>query len=181
MPDKESLKEAVEDRGPYAVWDLLDDDERRQAAAAAWENAEPETRAPIEAALAKELKFRPRSVRRLPAEKIAGRLAHLAKNLPEAALFPFLFHLHLAARRELLAEFLDDVGLPHDNGVLDLPDDAEAPDAAKVAEAAGRLVEKHGHQALVYLATLKVADGDFWAGVDDVLDRYDESGEALEK
>jgi len=67
-------------------------------------------------------------------------------------------------------EFLDAVGLPHEDGVLDLPDDAEDPDETAVATAATALVAAHGRRALVYLATLKVADADFWSGLDETLE-----------
>jgi len=176
MPEKLSLKEAVEERGVYAVWELLEEDEQRQAAVATWENAEKETRLALQMTLAKDLKFRPQSVRRLPAEKVAGRLVLEAKTFPESVLFQFLFHFHMQQRRPLLSEFLDEVGLPHNDGVLDLPEDADGPEAAKVAEAGRQLVDQHDHQALVYLATLKVADGEFWKGVDDVLEQFDEDG-----
>ncbi len=180
MNEQRNLSQAIEDRGPYAVWDLLNDDEKKAAAAATWRNADHQSRRALEIALAKELKFRPKSVGHLPAEKVSGRLVHLAKDLPDTAIFEFLFHLHLDDRKPLLIEFLDDVGLPHEDGVLDLPDDAEAPDAAKVAEAAERLVGAHGHEAIVYLGTLKIADKDFWAGVEQILEKYAEDGTPLE-
>ena len=181
MPDTRSLKEAVDDRGAFAVWDLLTEDEQRSAATVTWENAEGDAREALQGVLAKELKFRIQSVRRLSAEMVAGRLTHLVKDLPEPVLFQFLFHLHMVERRSLLVEFLDGVGLPHDNGVLDLPEDADNPDPKTVATAASALLEGHDHQALVYLATLKVADGTFWAGLDGVLEGYDESGAAVSK
>jgi hypothetical protein len=181
MPEIRSLKEAVEERGAFAVWDLLTEDEQRSAAAVTWENAEGDAREALQGVIAKELKFRMQSVRRLSAEMVAGRLTHLAKDLPEPVLFQFLFHLHMDERRSLLVEFLDGVGLPHENGVLDLPEDADNPDPKKVAAAASQLLEAHTHQALVYLATLKVADDTFWAGLDGLLEAYDENGEAIKK
>jgi hypothetical protein len=127
MTEVVNLKDAVKRRGPYAVWDLLTEDERRAAAAALWDNADKESRAPVELVLAKELKFRPHSVARLSTDRVAGRLVRLAEEIPENVLFQFLFHA-----------------------------------------------------ALVYLATLKVADSDFWSGVDAVLETYAEDGAALE-
>ncbi|HHQ48503.1 MAG TPA: hypothetical protein ENK19_06420 [Acidobacteria bacterium] len=179
MPEQITLRDAVKDRGPYAVWDLLTEEEQRAAAAAAWDGAEGEGRLLLQATMAKELKFRPQTIKRLPAAKVAGRLAHMAKRLPEDVVFQLLFHFHLAERRELLGEFLDAVGLPHDNGVLDLPEDAAPPDEEKVREAARALVEAHGREALVYLATLYVADRDFWAGVEEALTTRDAAGELL--
>ena len=177
--EKTTLKDAIDARGPLAVWALMTDDEKKLASAALWSNADRESRMAIEMALAKEMKFRPQSVRRLSAEQAAPRLARLAEELPEAAFFQFLFHLHMVERRELMVEYLDAVGLPHKEGVLDLPDDAEAPTAEASAGPARELVAKHGREALVYLGTLVVADAAYWEGMLDVLAEWDESGEAI--
>jgi hypothetical protein len=174
-----TLRQAIEARGPLAVWDLMTEDERKRASAALWANADRESRAVIEVALAKEMKFRPQSVRKLSAERVTGRLARLASELPETAHFQFLFHLHMAERRPLMVEFLDALGLPHNEGVLDLPDDAEAPTADAAEGPARDLIGTHGHEALVYLATLAVADADFWAGILTVLEEFDEAGESI--
>jgi len=180
MADDLTLKDAVEDRGPYAVWDLMTEDERRGAATALWENADRESRAAIEETLAKDLKFRAQSVRKLSADRVAGRLLRLAEEVPENVLFQFLFHLHMAERRAIMVEFLDAVGLPHTEGVLELEDDTPSPEASVVEKAATELLAAHEHQALVYLGTLKVADDEFWKGVDGVLEGFAEDGERLE-
>jgi hypothetical protein len=180
MADAPTLKDAITVRGPYAVWSLMSDDEKREAAIALWEHADRTSRAALEAALAQAMKFRTRSVRRLAADRVAPRLVRLADTLPENVLFQFLLHLHLAGRTELLVEFLDAVGLPHNEGVLDLPEDFESPAEEAVTTAATALVAAHGHNALIYLATLKVADADFWAGLDPVLETFTEDGEAAD-
>jgi hypothetical protein len=171
-----SLLAAVEQGGPYAVWDLMTEDERRAAAMAYWDGADRESRAALEVALASELKFRPQSVRQLAAERVAGRLVRLAEDLPESVLFQYLFHLHMAERRPLMVRFLDAVGLPHEDGALELPDDFEGPDAGHVENAARELVADQEHDALVYLATLMVADSDFWAGLGPVLKSFAADG-----
>jgi hypothetical protein len=176
---KTTLKDAVESRGPLAVWDLMTDDEKQAAAVALWRNADLESRMAVEMVLAKEMKFRPQSVRKLSAERVAPRLARLAAELPEGALFQFLFHLHMAERRALMISYLEAVGLPHRDGVLELPDDAEPPAAEAAAAPARDLVAEHGRDALVYLATLAVADAEFWAGMLPVLEDYSEDGEAI--
>jgi len=178
MTETMTLKVALENGGPYAVWNLMDEDEQREAAAALWQHADAETRAALELTLAKELKFRAQSVRRLSAERVVGRLMRMAEGLPESVLFQYLFHLHMENRREILVAFLDGVELPHKEGVLDLPDDAEPPAAEVATKAAEEVLKAHDHKALVYLATLKVADSEFWAGLDGVLDGYTEDGEA---
>jgi len=172
MADQLTLLEAIEQRGPYAVWDLLDDDEKKAAAVAYWNEADRESRSALEVALAQDLKFRPHSVRQLSAEKVAGRLVRLADSLPETVLFQYLFHLHMSGRRPLMVEYLDAVGLPHEDGTLDLPDDFEGPDQERVEAAARDLVKARSHEALVYLGTLVVADADFWKGLEPVLKEH---------
>ena len=73
MTEISKLSDAVESRGPYAVWDLMTEEERQEAARALWASDDRRSRMPIEIALAKELKFRPQSVRQLAAERVAGR------------------------------------------------------------------------------------------------------------
>lgn len=170
MAEATTLKEALAQRGPYAVWELMTEDEQQAAAAALWESADRDTRAVLEMTLAKDLKFRPQSIRKLSSERVVSRLVRLAEDVPENLLFQYIFHLHMSDRRELLATFLDAAGIPHEDGVLDLPEDYEGPDAANVERAARELVAAEGHEAVVYLATLKVADRDFWSALDAVLD-----------
>ncbi len=179
MADQLTLMEAVEQRGPYAVWELMDDDEKKAAAVAFWNEADRESRSAIEVALAQDLKFRSQSVRQLSAERVAGRLVRLADALPETVLFQYLFHLHMGDRRPLMVEYLDAVGLPHDDGALDLPDDFEGPDPEKVETAARDLIKAREHEALVYLGTLMVADTDFWKSLEPVLKEYAADGTAV--
>ena len=176
MADQTTFLEAVESRGPYAVWDLMDDDEKKTAAVAFWNGADRENRSALEMALAAELKFRQQSVRQLAAERVAGRLVRMADSLPETVLFQYLFHLHMDQRRPLMVGYLDAVGLPHDNGALDLPEDFEGPDADKVEKAARTLAGGEGKSALIYLGTLMVADAEFWAGLEPVLKEFAADG-----
>jgi hypothetical protein len=176
MAETINLLDAVEARGPYAVWELMSEDDKKEAAKAFWNGADRESRAALEMALAQDLKFRAQSVRQLSADRVAGRLVRLAETLPETVLFQYLFHLHMADRRPLMVSYLDAVGLPHEDGVLDLPEDFEGPDAAKVEAAAEQLVKDEGEAALVYLTTLRVADAELWAGLDPVLKGFAADG-----
>jgi hypothetical protein len=176
MAEETTLLEAVESRGPYAVWDLMDDDDKKAAAVAFWNGADRESRSALEMALAAELKFRQQSVRQLAAERIAGRLVRMAEGLPESVLFQYLFHLHMDQRRPLMVGYLDAVGLPHDDGALNIPDDFEGPDAGKVEKAGRELAKAKGGEALVYLGTLMVADAEFWTGLEPVLKEYSSDG-----
>jgi hypothetical protein len=79
-------------------------------------------------------------------------------------------------RRPLMVGYLDAIGLPHDNGALDLPEDFEGPDGDKVEKAGRDLAKAEGRSALVYLGTLMVADDEFWAGLEPVLKEYSADG-----
>ncbi|MCD4749454.1 MAG: hypothetical protein K8R59_08765 [Thermoanaerobaculales bacterium] len=173
MTEKQTLVDALGEVGPYAVWDLMNDADRKSAAQALWQDADREARTVVETALAKELKFRPHALRKLPAEKVAARLVRMAPEMPETLLFQFLFYLHMGERRPLMVEFLDAAQVPHEEGVLALEDDAEPP-PAEIVEKAGRdLLKAHDHEALVYLATLMVADDKLWAGLKPVLAEHE--------
>jgi hypothetical protein len=174
-----TLRDALDTAGPYAVWELMTEDEQRLAATALWKDADRDVRIVLEAALAKELKFRPHSLRKLPVEKVAARLVRMAPTLPDTVAFQFLFYLHMKERRPLMVRFLDAVEVPHEDGVLDLPEDFAGVDDAVAEKAATELVDAEGHEALVYLATLLVADAELWAGIEPVLKLYSETGEKL--
>lgn len=179
MAETTTLRDALDAGGAFAVWELLSEDEQKEAAAAFWNEADAETRGPLEEALAKALKFRRKSVRKLEPERVAPRLVRLIEELPEPIAFQYLFHLHMAGRREMMGEFLDALELPHEDGALDLPEEGVELDEAAVKEHATALVEKHDRAALVYLATLWVADDEFWAGLSEVLEGYDAEGAEL--
>jgi hypothetical protein len=119
MADVTTLKQAVAQSGPFAVWELMGEDERRAAATALWQNSDRETRIALEQTLAKDMKFRAQTIHRLALDKVVGRLVRLAEDVPENVLFQYLFHLHMADRRPLLGEFWIRQD-PHEDGVLDL-------------------------------------------------------------
>jgi len=169
MEAKQNLLERLKTSGPYAIWDLMEDDEKRSAAEALWKDADRDVRSAIEISLAKEMKFRTNSLRKVPVSKLISRLLLMAPKMPESMLFQFLFYLHMSERRPLMIEFLDAVGLPHEEGVLDLPDDADPPNSTKVEEAARALLKAHEHEALIYLSTLIVADPLLWKALEPVI------------
>lgn len=174
MSESRTMVEALKERGPYLIWDIMSDDEQERAAMALWKDADRDARTVVEMTLAKALKFRPSSLRKLPVEKLARRLVRMAPELPETILFQFLFYFHMTEKRPLMVEYLDAVGVPHDDGVLNLEDDAEPPASEIVETAARGLLKAHPHEATVYLTTLLVADADLWSGVEPVLAELEE-------
>lgn len=179
MVETTTLREALDGGGAFAVWSLLSEDEQKEAAGAFWSEADAETRGPLEEALAKALKFRKKSVRKLAPERVAPRLVRLIDELPEPVAFQYLFHLHMGGRRTMMSEFLDALELPHEDGALELPEEGVELDEGTVGEQAKALLEKHGRSALVYLSTLWVADDELWSGLKEVLEGFDAEGEAV--
>lgn len=97
---------------------------------------------PLDGEVAKQLKFRPQAIRKLPmamrAKKAKALL--LAKKNAELA-YEFLGTYLLKDHKELVTGFLDATGVAHENGMID---DAAGnlPDAAKVAAAVEALDAK---------------------------------------
>lgn len=172
MTDTQTLMQALEINGPYAVWDLMNEEEQELAATSLWKEGDSDARTVVSGVLAKELKFRPQALRKLPVERLVGRMVRMAPEMPDTLLFQFLFYLHMSERRPLMVEFLDAVGVPHDEGVLQLEDDTPRPSAETVEKAGRDLLKAHDHEALVYLATLRVADEELWAGLEPVLKEH---------
>ena len=76
-------------------------------------------------AIARRLKFRPKSVMTQTVERRARQLAQIA-DVSDAVATRALIAYHFTAERPLMAAFLDAMGIPHDNGLIA---DEKAPDA----------------------------------------------------
>src|SRR5262245_49356476 len=101
------------------LWSQLDPPARLLGAEAVYarERSEPAVAAAADAAVARALRFRPASVRKLPPAK---RAAHLARLHVDEMLASALLHaLHLEHRRPLLRTYLDALGIAHQDGLID--------------------------------------------------------------
>jgi hypothetical protein len=67
--------------------------------------------------LAQRLKFRPKSMRALPIDKRARMLAQVP-SVPDSVATRALISYHFTARRDLMAAFLDALGIKHENGLI---------------------------------------------------------------
>lgn len=98
---------------------------------------------PLDGDVARALKFRPHAIRKLPMDKrakkarqilLAGGQADLAYELCGGYL--------LKTHEELMPDFLDATGVPHENGMIE--DTANSkPEADKIADAVKALDEKY--------------------------------------
>ena len=89
---------------------------------------------PLDSQVAKALKFRPQSIKKIPMEKRARQARRLVQGRSNAELCYELLGSYLVKKRlELVTSFLDATGVPHEEGMIeDL--DAASPDEAKLAE-----------------------------------------------
>lgn len=113
------------------------------------------------AQLAKSMRFREGSMKKLPVEKRAQLLAARVgspdfDDVYEAALLAF----HLAERKDLMAAFLDEWKIPHEDGAIG--DDEYTPPTRAAVEAALETLSSRFERGdlLLYLATAGLVMGD---------------------
>src|SRR5687768_2728098 len=102
---------------PSRLWKRMTTDQRRRAAAALYATAEAKSEQQQAAALiAKHLKFRPKSVNALDADKKARYLATVPE-IPDEVAARLLVVYHLAEQRPMMGAFLDAAGISHEDGM----------------------------------------------------------------
>src|SRR5436309_15670976 len=111
---------------PTRLWKQMTAEQRRGATSALWA-AEDATNEQMQAALliAKQMKFRPKTVMGLDDDRKARYLASMP-DLPEELAARMLVLYHLAEQRPMMGAFLDALGITHDNGLIQ--EDAVTPD-----------------------------------------------------
>jgi len=145
-------------------------EQRLHAARAFWQD-EGSADDQIQAVLliAQRRKFRPKSVVALDEERKARHLASLTP-MPDAIAARALVAYHLAGQRPMMGAFLDALGIPHEDGLIQ--DHDGVPDRAKIAAAAAGLVERFpSGDVSLYLNTLLSQDPETWAALRDVPQR----------
>lgn len=154
--------------------ELADADHRRRILAAFWKHSDATQRLLVQAQLARSLKFRDETIRKMSPEKkaelLAGRIGISEFDQPiEVALMQY----HTHEKATMLAAFLDRWKVPHENGSIET-DDYTPPTIDQVREAAKELAPEYGMQdVLVYLATAGLLmEGDWreatWPVVDEM-------------
>ena len=149
---------------PSRLWKRMTGEQRVRAAASLWreQEAAAEQR---EAALliAKHLKFRPKTVNALDAERKARHLATVGE-LPDVLAARVLVLYHLAEQRPMMGAFLDALGIAHDNGLIN--DDAVAPDQEKIPAAVAAIARDYpAADVSLYLTTLVWQDPASWGSL----------------
>jgi hypothetical protein len=118
--------------------------------------------------LARKMKFRPKSMQALPVERRTKMLAQVS-DVSDAVATRALISYHFTTRRDLMAAFLDALGIKHENGLIQ--EESVAPPAKDRLVAAIKQVRTAfpPHDVDLYLNTLTTLDGDTWAELDSAM------------
>lgn len=142
--------------------------ERRLEAADLFWNDEHSADQQMEAvaSIATHMKFRPRSILALAPERRARYLAQLP-TVSDAIAARALVSYHLERQRPMMAAFLDQLGIAHENGLIS-EENVAKPDADKVKDAVKHLSANYpADDVSLYLATLVSQDPDTWEALVD--------------
>ncbi len=152
--------------------ELADPDQRRRILTAFWKHGDDSAKMLAAAQLARAMNFRDETIRKMAPEKKAELLAsRIGAAEFEAAFDTALMLYHTHDQSKLLAAFLDQWGVPHVNGSIEI-DDYTPPTADAVRAAATRLDSDFPAQDInVYLASAGLLMGGQWqAGTWPVVD-----------
>ena len=148
------------------LWKNLPRPERELAARTFWQHPPQEAAVLAAREVVQLLRVRPQAFHKIPVEARVRALAGLA-NPSEGVAEALLVALHLDARRPLLVDFLDALGVAHEEGLI--PEDAEItpPDDAQLAPIAAELATRHGAAAVrLYWNVLWLQDRERWTALE---------------
>jgi len=153
---------------PAKLWKDLSEDRRTAAATAFWSDDQAVAeQAEILGIIARQINFRPKSVIGLPLERKSRLLARNVQ-VSDAVAARLLVSYHLAHQRPMMKEFLDALGLPHEEGLLS--DDVKAPEREALLGAARLIFEKFDEEDVrLYFTTLLVQDPETWGALSEAL------------
>jgi hypothetical protein len=153
---------------PSQLWKRLSPERRVLAAEAFWrdDNAHLEQAEAVQT-IAQRIKFRTKSVVGMPREKKARQLVALPA-LSELVAARLLVVYHLDQQRPMMAGFLDALGIPHEDGVIN-DEDLSAPEPERLQTAVKAIAASHpADDVALYLTTLVWQDPDTWGAVADM-------------
>lgn len=152
------------------LWKSLDREARERAAEAFWERPPEDAAATAAREIVALLKIRPQAFARLEPQARVRALARLAQP-PETVADALLVALHLAERRTLLGAFLDQLGVPHEEGLIEEDVEIDPVDAPRARAALAGLREAWEPAAIrLYWNALWLQDRERWAGLAEIAD-----------
>jgi len=86
---------------------------------------------------------------------------------------------HFAGHRSMLIDFLNAVGIAHENGYYETVGSAKPPTPEILEKTVNELLEKYRKlDVVIYLGALVVQDGVFWANLRPIVGRMEKEVEA---
>lgn len=151
---------------PAKLWRQVPLEIRTSAAEAFWRDEQAAIEhAEAVALIARQIKFRPKSVLALPVEKKARQLAGLAQ-VSDLLAARLLVSYHLEHQRPMMGTFLDALGIAHEDGLIkDETPKAPEPDVLDRGVAAVAAAYPKGDVAR-YFWTLLWQDPETWGGLE---------------
>jgi hypothetical protein len=148
------------------IWNGLDRETREQMAQAFWQDPRM---GPAERWVTLDPWLRARGMRPAYLEKRSRpqRAALMAQGgLPEETALQVLMSFHLVERSEMLARFLDELGIEHEEGLISEDANLEDVGEERVRQAAAALKESFDEdQVELYLKTLTASDAVSWEAI----------------
>jgi hypothetical protein len=141
--------------------ELADSDRRRSILTTFWKHADTQHRLVVQMQLAKLLKFREETIRKMPPEKKADLLASRI-GIPELDQYleMALMAYHTTQKTEMMASFLDRWNVPHENGSIET-DEYTVPTSDQVREAV-KETTYDPTDVRIYLATAGLLMAEGW-------------------
>jgi hypothetical protein len=152
---------------PAKLWRTLTPELKVAAATAFWSDDQAGLeQAEGVALIARQIKFRPKSVVALPVEKKAKHLAAMGQ-VSDLLAARLLVAYHLQHQRPMMGRFLDLLGIAHEDGLINEESPA-APTPEKLDEAAKGLASEFPKEDVSrYFWTLLWQDPETWGGLRD--------------
>ena len=120
------------------------------------------------ASIARRLNFRAKSVQALSIDRKAKHLSQLG-DVSDAVATRALIAYHFTTKRELMAAFLDALGIQHEDGLIS-EETVPAPPREKLVAAVATLRSSFPAEDVdLYLRTLSTLDGDTWGEVESAM------------
>jgi hypothetical protein len=140
-------------------------DQRVSAASAFWRDEQAALEhAEAVALIARQVKFRPKSVLALPVEKKARHLGGLPQ-VSDLLAARLLVAYHLEHQRPMMGAFLDALGIAHEDGLIK-DEEPKAPEAETLDRAVATLTAAYPKADVArYFWTLLWQDPDTWGGL----------------
>lgn len=150
---------------PARMWRQMPSELRTSAAKAFWADEQAALeQAEAVALIARQIKFRPKSVITMPLDKKAKALAGLAQ-VSDLLAARLLISYHLEHQRPMMGAFLDLLGIAHEDGLIK-EDEPKKPDDATLDKAVKELSQKYAKADVArYFWALLWQDPETWAGL----------------